>query len=73
MHPSAWKEYSQKFGFIGFPEYWMHILHRSPRERREGDFRSCASKPRLLDVVLCPEAQESFWFSPAVLAHNTEQ
>ena len=55
MHPGAWKGNSQKFGFIGFPEYWMQILHRSPRERREGDFRSRASKPRLLDVVLCPD------------------
>jgi hypothetical protein len=32
------------FGFIAFSEYWMQILHRSPRERREVDFRSCASK-----------------------------
>jgi hypothetical protein len=32
------------FGFTAFYEVRMQILHRSPRERREVDFRSCASK-----------------------------
>ena len=61
------------FACTEFPEIRMQILHRSPRKRREVDFRSYASKRQLLDVVLRRDGLRIGLVSPAVLAHSTEQ
>jgi hypothetical protein len=64
IYRSAWKVIPENFGFIAFSAVRMQILYRSPRERREVDFRSCASKPRLLDVVLRPDGLKTLLLYP---------